>query len=49
MAALASWSVPISTNPNPFERPVSRSLMTWADSTLPNGANICSKALSVTP
>ena len=31
MAAWASWSVPISTKPKPFERPVSRSMMTWAD------------------
>jgi hypothetical protein len=30
MAAWASWSLPISTKPKPFERPVSRSMMTWA-------------------
>ena len=30
MAACASASEPISTNPNPFERLVSRSTMTWA-------------------
>ena len=31
------------------DRPVSRSMMTWADSTVPWAANICSSALSVTP
>ena len=43
MAALASWSVLISTKPKPFDRPVSRSMMTCADSTVPKGANICSR------
>src|SRR5438105_2822114 len=38
MAAWASWSVVISTNPNPFDRPVSRSVMSWARWTLPSGA-----------
>jgi hypothetical protein len=35
MAAWASWSEPISTKPNPFERPVSRSAMICADCTVP--------------
>ena len=39
MAACASASVPISTKPKPFERPVSRSIMTLADVTVPNCAN----------
>src|SRR5439155_20106989 len=39
MAAWASWSLFISTNPNPFDRPVSRSVMSWARWTLPYGAN----------
>jgi hypothetical protein len=49
MAAWASWSEPISTNPNPLDRPVSRSMMTWADSTVPNGSNIFSRSPFVTP
>ena len=47
--AWASWSVFISTKPNRLDRPVSRSMMTWADSTLPCGANIWSSVLFVTP
>src|SRR5947209_6544254 len=49
MAAWASWLEPISTKPKPFERPVSRSMMTWADCTVPCGANIASRSASVTP
>ena len=41
MAACASASVPISTKPKPFERPVSRSIMTLADVTEPNCENDC--------
>src|SRR5262249_20227018 len=48
MAAWASWSLPISTKPKPLDRPVSRSMMTWADCTVPCGANSCSSAASVT-
>ena len=48
MAACASASLPISTKPNPFDRPVSRSMITWADTTLPCGANICCRSLSDT-
>ena len=49
IAAWASWSLVISTNPNPLDRPVSRSMMTCADFTAPCGVNICSRAPSVTP
>ena len=49
MAAWASWSLPISTNPNPLDRPVSRSMMTCADCTVPCSPNICSSVASVTP
>ena len=35
MAACASWSLPISTKPKPFERPVSRSMITCAERTEP--------------
>src|SRR5262249_1274284 len=48
MAACASASEPISTNPNPFERWVSRSAMTWALSTVPNGENSASSSDSLT-
>jgi hypothetical protein len=36
MAAAASESEDISTNPNPFERPVSLSVIILAESTFPN-------------
>ena len=49
MAAWASWSLPISTKPKPLERPVSRSMITCADSTVPYGSNICCKSLLLTP
>lgn len=49
MAAWASWSEPISTNPNPFDRPVSRSMMTCADTTAPYGVNMSCNWESVTP
>jgi hypothetical protein len=39
MARSASCSLPISTNPNPRDRPVSRSVMTAADWTGPKRAN----------
>src|SRR5262245_5048406 len=39
MACSASSGVAISTNPKPRERPVSRSVTTLADSTLPTAAN----------
>ncbi len=42
MADWASASEPISTKPKPLERPVSRSIMTLAEATLPN----CEKAWS---
>ena len=45
MAACASASLPISTKPKPFERPVSRSIMTLADVTVPNCANACCNRL----
>ena len=48
MAACASWSLLISTNPNPLERPVSRSMITWAESTVPWAANRSSRSLSLT-
>ena len=41
MAACASASEPISTKPKPLERPVSRSIITLADVTLPNWLNAC--------
>ena len=49
MAACASASLSISTKPKPLERPVSRSMMTWADCTVPYGSNICCKSLLLTP
>src|SRR6266851_4311923 len=49
MAAWASWSLPISTKPNPLERPVSRSMITCADCTAPWAPNICWRSLSPTP
>ena len=42
MAGWASASLPISTKPNPLDRPVSRSMITWA-------ANSSCKSLSVAP
>ncbi len=48
MAASASASEPISTKANPFERFVSRSTMTWALCTDPNGANSASRSDSLT-
>ena len=41
MAAWASASEPISTKPKPFERPVSRSIMTLAEATEPNCEKAC--------
>jgi hypothetical protein len=38
IAFSASWSFAISTNPNPRDRPVSRSVMTAADWTMPKRA-----------
>src|SRR5215831_17630157 len=49
MAAWASCSVFISTKPKPLERPVSRSMITCADSTVPCASNIFDRSLSVTP
>src|SRR2546425_1037695 len=49
MAACASASEPISTKPKPFERPVSRSIMTLADVTVPNWPNACCRSSSRTP
>src|SRR5437870_1623098 len=46
MAACASASEPISTKPKPFERPVSRSIMTLADVTVPNWPNACCRESS---
>ena len=48
MAACASGSEPISTKPKPFERPVSRSIMTLADDTVPYCANACWRSSSRT-
>jgi RNA recognition motif-containing protein len=48
MAASASWSVPISTNAKPLLRPVSRSSITCALRTVPNGANIVSRSALLT-
>ena len=48
MAACASWSVFISTKPKPLDRPVSRSMMIWADSTVPCASNILTRSLSLT-
>jgi len=48
MAACASASLPISTKPKPLERPVSRSIMTFALVTLPNWLKDCSRSLSRT-
>src|SRR5712692_5746953 len=47
MAAWASASLPISTKPKPLERPVSRSMMTCADATVPCGSKVRCKSLSV--
>ena len=41
MPDCASASEPISTKPKPLERPVSRSIITLADVTVPNCANAC--------
>ncbi len=44
MPSIADWasaSEPISTKPKPFERPVSRSIMTFAELTTPNWENAC--------
>src|SRR5262245_33242005 len=41
MAALASSAVAISTNPNPRDRPLSRSVATVPDSTVPKPAKAC--------
>src|ERR1017187_2944823 len=46
MAACASGSEPISTKPKPFERPVSRSIMTFAELTVPYCANACCRSSS---
>jgi hypothetical protein len=48
MAACASASLPISTKPKPFERPVSRSIMTLALVTAPNCPKACSRSPSRT-
>ena len=45
--AIASSSVDISTKPNPRERPVSRSMITFADVTVPNGATAACNVSSV--
>jgi hypothetical protein len=47
MAFCASSGVLISTNPNPLLRPVSRSLMTSADETVPCSPNIFSNSEAV--
>jgi hypothetical protein len=39
IAACASTALDISTKPKPLERPVSRSIMTFAEVTVPNCAN----------
>ncbi len=44
MADWASASEPISTKPKPLLRPVSRSEITSALSTLPYGVKICSRS-----
>src|SRR5271165_1039635 len=49
MAACACSPLSISTKPKPFERPVSRSMMTWADCTVPCGPNRFCRSLSVVP
>src|ERR1700688_2299960 len=49
MAAWACSLESISTKPKPFERPVSRSMMTWADWTVPCGTNRVCRSLSVVP
>src|SRR5262249_59579772 len=49
VAACASCSVFISTKPKTLERPVSRSMITCADSTVPCASNIFDRSLSVTP
>jgi hypothetical protein len=48
MAAWASASEPISTNPNPFDRLVSRSTMIWALWTVPKVVNNASRSDSLT-
>src|SRR5262249_40821308 len=47
MASFASASVDISTKPKPLLRPVSRSVMIFADSTVPNAANISEREVSL--
>jgi len=49
MAAWASWSEDISTKAKPFDRPVSRSMMTWADRTVPCCPNRADTSESVAP
>ena len=48
IAACASASLPISTKPKPFERPVSRSIITFALVTEPNWPKASSRSLSRT-
>lgn len=47
MAAFASSSVPISTKPNPLERPVALSMMILALTTFPAGAKMALSSVSV--
>src|SRR5262249_21748200 len=49
MAACASASLPISTKPNPLDRPVSRSMITCADWTVPCASKSCCRSLSAIP
>src|SRR5438034_8863873 len=47
---MAFWASPssfISTNPNPRDRPVSRSVITWARVTVPCWPNSCSRSSDV--
>src|SRR5688572_24034461 len=46
-----AWSAPadISTNAKPRDRPVSRSVTTWADSTAPNSPNASRRSSAVVP
>src|SRR6516162_7925477 len=44
----ASWRWAATRKPKPLDRPVSRSMMTCADWTVPCAANSCSSALLVT-
>ncbi len=48
IAAVASAEDDISTKPKPFERPVSRSIMTLAEETRPNSEKLLSRVESVT-